>query len=84
MVAAGSQEEGGGGEQEVKAYVCDGRTINEWFTGTANGNELDHSSEDGSRLEDNLTPDISTGTNTLADGRSFLFVAKLASGVAGL
>lgn len=85
VVAAGPQEaEGGEDEREVRAYLCDGNEINEWFTGTATENDLDLSSDGGSRLEGNLTPDTSTGQITLSDGRTFPFAAELATGVAGL
>ena len=84
-IVAASPEEEGEDEREVRAYLCDGREVTEWFTGTATGNELDLSSEGGARLEGNLTPEASTGTITLEDGeRSFDFTAELATGVAGL
>ncbi len=85
VVAASPQEaEGGEDQREVRAYLCDGNEINEWFTGTATENDLDLSSDGGSRLEGNLTPDTASGTITLSDGRSLPFAAELASGVAGL
>src|SRR5215204_2359841 len=58
--------------REVRAYLCDGREINEWFRGTAEGNKLDLASE------------ASTGTITLDDSESFIFTADPATGVAGL
>jgi hypothetical protein len=85
VVAAGPQDaEGGGDEREVRAYLCDGNEINEWFMGTAAENQLDLSSDRGSLLEGNLAPDTSTGQITLSDGRAFPFAAELAEGVAGL
>jgi hypothetical protein len=39
------------GEREVRAYLCDGQKISEWFTGTASANELSLSSERGAKLE---------------------------------
>ena len=84
-IVAASPEEEGEDEPEVRAYLCDGRDVTEWFTGTASGNELDLSSESGARLQGNLTPEASTGTITLEDGERFFdFAAELATGVAGL
>jgi hypothetical protein len=82
IVAASPEEEGQ--ERDVRAYLCDGKRVTEWFTGMAEGNELDLSSEGGARLEGNLTPETSTGTITLDGGESFTFTADLARGVAGL
>ncbi len=84
IVADVPEGEGGGDEREVRAYLCDGDRINEWFWGSAGGNELELSSDGGARLEGNLAPDTSTGQITLPDGRSFPFEARLAGGVAGL
>ena len=80
VVAAEAQE----GAREVRAYLCDGQSINEWFTGTAEGDELDLTSEGGARLEGSLAPEAATGTITLEDGQSFEFTADLATGIAGL
>jgi len=82
VVATGAEEEEGG-EREVRAYLCSGEAINEWFTGSAEGNELDLTSEGGSRLEANLAPETATGTITLDDGTSSTFTADLATGIAG-
>ncbi|MCA1718856.1 MAG: hypothetical protein LC781_19205, partial [Actinobacteria bacterium] len=73
-----------GAERDVRAYLCNGDEINEWFTGTASGNDLALSSESGGQLEGSLSPDASTGTINLEDGTSFPFKTELASGVAGL
>jgi hypothetical protein len=73
-----------GAEREVRAYLCDGRRITEWFTGSATGNDLSLDSTAGAHLEGALAPRAATGTITLLDGRSFPFEAALASGVAGL
>ncbi len=82
VVAAEPEQEAD--TQEVRAYLCSGASINEWFWGSANGNELDLTSEGGARLEGEITPDAATGTITLPDGNSVPFEAALASGVAGL
>lgn len=85
LVASGATEEEGGDEREVRAYLCDGDRINEWFWGTAVGNEIDLSSENDARLQASLAPESATGQITLSDGTtSFPFEAELASGVAGL
>lgn len=82
VVAAEPEQEAD--TREVRAYLCSGASINEWFWGSANGNELDLTSEGGARLEGEITPDAATGTITLPDGNSVPFEAALASGVAGL
>ena len=82
LVAGESQD--GEEAREVRAYLCDGREINEWFRGTAEGNKLDLTSEGGAHLEGNLASEASTGTITLDDSESFIFTADPATGVAGL
>jgi hypothetical protein len=82
LVASGAEEEGA--EREVRAYLCDGRQINEWFTGSAISNDLSLASEAGTQLQGALAPRAATGTITLLDGSSFPFEAALASGAAGL
>lgn len=57
--------------------------INEWFVGSAEGNELDLSSEGGAQFQGELTPEGATGTFTLPDGSSVPFDAIPATGVAG-
>jgi hypothetical protein len=39
----------------VMAYVCDGASLAQWFTGTVQGDQLDLSSADGKRLTAQLT-----------------------------
>jgi hypothetical protein len=82
IVAAGPEEEGQ--ERDVRAYLCDGESVTEWFTGRADGNELDLTSEGDARLEGNLSTEASTGTITLDDDRTLTYTAELARGVAGL
>jgi hypothetical protein len=82
IVAASPEEEGQ--ERDVRAYLCDGESVTEWFTGRAEGNELDLTSEGGARLEGNLSTEASTGTITLDDDRTLTYTAELARGVAGL
>lgn len=57
--------------------------INEWFVGSATGNNLDLSSEGGAQLEGKLTSDGANGTITLPDGTSVPFDTVPATGVAG-
>lgn len=82
LVADSPEEEGQ--ERDVRAYLCDGESITEWFTGRAEGNELDLTSEGGAHLEGNLSTEASTGTITLDDERTLTYTAELARGVAGL
>ena len=84
LVATGTEEEGEA-QRQVRAYLCDGQSINEWFNeGSVEGNELNLSSEGGARLEGSLATEAATGTITLDDGESFTFTADLATGAAGL
>jgi hypothetical protein len=85
LVASGTEEEEGQAQRQVRAYLCDGQSINEWFNeGSVEGNELNLRSEGGASLEGSLATEAATGTITLDDGESFTFTADLASGVAGL
>ena len=84
LVASGTEDEGEA-QRQVRAYLCDGESINEWFNeGSVEGNELNLTSEGGARLEGSLATEAATGTITLDDRESFTFTADLASGVAGL
>jgi hypothetical protein len=74
----------GADTREVRAYLCDSQSINEWLTGTATGNVLDLTSEGGVRLEGELASGTATGTATLADETSLSFEAPPATGVGGL
>jgi hypothetical protein len=80
IVAAGPEEEEGQ-ERDVRAYLCDGESVTEWFTGRADGNELDLTSEGDARLEGNLSTEASTGTITLGDDRTLTYTAELANPV---
>jgi hypothetical protein len=84
LVASGTEDEGEA-QRQVRAYLCDGQSINEWFNeGSVEGNELNLTSEGGARLEGSLATEAATGTITLDDGESFTFTADLATGAAGL
>jgi hypothetical protein len=73
-----------GDEREVKAYLCDGQTVSDWFVGSVVGNDLSLSSEGGAQLEGQLTREAATGTITDPNGDSISFEAPLATGIAGL
>ncbi len=76
--------EGEGDEREVKAYLCDGQTVSDWFVGSVVGNDLRLSSDSGAQLEGELTRDAATGTITDPNGDPISFEAPLATGIAGL
>ena len=70
-------------KQEVRAYLSNGKQINEWFKGQTDGDTFDLTSESKARIEGNLAREDMTGTITMADDTSFPFEAKSATGVAG-
>lgn len=70
--------------RQVRAYLCDAAEIVEWFTGSASGDEVELSSEDGARLTAALSPAAVSGEITLATGGTLTFDATPATGVAGL
>jgi hypothetical protein len=83
-IVAASPDEEEGQERDVRAYLCDGEGVTEWFTGRAEGNELNLTSEGDALLEGNLSTEASTGTITLEEDRTLTYTAELARGVAGL
>ena len=82
LVADVPEEEGD--EREVKAYLCDGQTVSDWFWGSVVGNDLSLSSDSGAQMEGQITPDAATGTITDPNGDSVSFDAPLAAGIADL
>jgi hypothetical protein len=76
--------EGEGDERQVRAYLCDGQTVSDWFVGSVDGNDLSLSSDNGAQLEGQLTSDTATGTITDPNGDPVPFEASLATGIAGL
>jgi hypothetical protein len=70
--------------RQVRAYLCDAAENVAWFTGSASGEEVELSSEDGARLTAALTPAAVSGEITLANGGTLTFEAAPATGVAGL
>jgi hypothetical protein len=83
-IVAASPKERGQEERDVRAYLCDGESITEWFTSRAQGNELDLISEDGALFEGILSAQASTGTITFKDESTLTYTAKLATGLASL
>lgn len=67
----------------VRAYICDGADISEWFVGEVSVDEVQLTSEGGAQLAANLTPEAATGTITLPDGQSLDFEALPATGIEG-
>lgn len=77
------------GQPEVKAYLCDGRSINEWFNeGSAEGVEFDLASDGGAQLVGSIKQDVDSswvsGQIVLADGTVLGFSMPPATGIAGL
>ncbi len=76
--------EGEGDERQVRAYLCDGQTVSDWFWGSVDGNNLSLTSDNGAELEGQLTPDAATGTIRDPNGDAISFEAPLATGIGGL
>ncbi len=72
-------------KRKVRAYLCDGQKVSEWFVGQARTNKLKISSEGGARLDARLTDTAATGTITLPKGgaEALSFEARPATGVEG-
>lgn len=69
--------------EEAMVYVCDGKTITQWFNGPVGADGVDLSAG-SARLQAQLADDSATGSITLADGRAVEFMAARAAGDAGL
>jgi hypothetical protein len=66
----------------VRAYLCDGQNISEWFVGGATGPGFQLFSEDGeAQLDAMITPENALGDVTLANYESFSFEASPAEGI---
>ncbi len=65
------------------AYLCDGRRIEAWLTGSVDGDELRLSGKRGARLEGQLTRAGLVGEFTVRD-RSYDYAIELADEPAGL
>ena len=89
LALVAQEPEDGAGQQEVRAYLSDGRSINEWFNeGSVEGVEFDLTSDGGARLLGSLKQDVDSswvsGQIFLADGTVLGFSAPPATGIAGL
>jgi hypothetical protein len=74
----------GRAERPLRVYVCDHKTVNEWFPGSG-GNDFELSSESGKwRVRATLEPGAATGTIERPEGGSLRFRAEPATGIAGL
>ncbi len=83
LVAEEPQEQGSQ-EREVRGYLCDGRQLNEWFSGTVMGDEVQLTSPNGVQLETILaSAEVATGTITLSDGTRVGFEAPIATNIEG-
>lgn len=80
MVDPDTQE---GNEREVRAYLC-GEEVNEWFSGSVTGNDLDLASANGGWLEGTLTSGAASGTINISDDSTVPFETSPATGLAGL
>ncbi len=54
LIAEAPQEEGED-SRNIRAYLCDGRQLSEWFTGTANGDQVDLATANGVQLGASLS-----------------------------
>jgi hypothetical protein len=89
LALVAQEPEEGAGQQEVRAYLCDGRSISEWFNeGSVEGVEFHLTSDGGVQLDGSLKQDVDSswvsGTITLADGTVLGFGMPPATGIAGL
>jgi hypothetical protein len=72
-------------KREVRAYVCDGRQVSEWFIGSMVGNQVDLTAQGSpAHLTATLTAQQASGRVELAGGRAVDFIAAPATEVAGL
>jgi hypothetical protein len=75
----------GAATRVVRAYLCDGVALREWYPGAAPGNSASLTSDtSSSTFLTELTADRATGSATLPDGRAVTFTAVPATGPAGL
>ena len=88
LVASGTEDEGEA-QRQVRAYLCDGQSINEWFNeGSVEGVEFDLTSDGGAQLLGSLKQDVDSswvsGQIFLADGTVLGFSMPPARGITGL
>lgn len=78
--AARGQEQG-----EVTVYVCDGRRICDWFSGSASAGSFRVGADDGDgEATGDLTRKAATGTIELSRGKTLRYEADRATATAGL
>lgn len=70
--------------RDVTVFVCDGKTVCEWLSGSANGNAFTAASEDDVRAKGNLTGKAARGNIALSGGEALRFAASPAAATAGL
>ena len=68
----------------VRAYLCDGRSMSEWWVGPASGSSFDLTNDGRMRIAGNVTESGATGRITFPDGSQRPFGAARAQGKAGL
>jgi hypothetical protein len=73
---------------DVMAYVCDGKNLAQWFTGTVQGDQLDLTAANGARLTAEMrrpagSPDLQAATGTFRDanGQALTFSSEAATGL---
>ena len=85
MAVVAAPQTGESVKREVSVYVCDGRTVNEWFPGSAEDGRFTIPSDDGdAEVKGTLEDDAVTGTAELPDGKAVSFETRRATGTAGL
>jgi hypothetical protein len=67
----------------ITVFVCDAKSLCEWFSGSASGNEFTAETERG-EANATLNADMATGTVTPADGETVRYRAGSATATAGL
>jgi hypothetical protein len=70
--------------RNARAYVCDGESVAEWFSGEVNDGALDLLSAGGARLQATLGATGASGSFTPAGGAAAAFTAEAVSAPAGL
>ena len=72
------------GRGNVRAYLCDGVSVFEWFTGTADGDRIELTSAAGGRLTGKFSSGAVTGSVSLPGGPAATFDVPLARDFADL
>jgi hypothetical protein len=73
---------------DVMAYICDGKNLAQWFTGTVRGDQVDLTAANGARLTAEMrrsagSTDLQAATGTFRDasGQSLTFSSDSATGL---